>query len=241
MTTKRFLPFTLVALAVLAACSSVPAGNAQLDEARRDYRAAQENPQARDLASGEMRQAGDALARASDAWTRGDDSAKVNHLAYLARQRVAIAQETGSRKAAELGVAIQAVGRTIETMLGSRVALRGMKAQGFGALYNMEGFGSDGARQLGMSTYGATKCGVRYFTRSPHPMRVAPSNTTVAATPVPPLVSRVPFTSTTSPSRKRCSLPDTWHCSSPRSCAQITCSSWKWGPSGARPSGPCAW
>ncbi|MBK8212919.1 MAG: SDR family oxidoreductase [Myxococcales bacterium] len=52
------------------------------------------------------------------------------------------------------------------TMLGSRVALRGMKAQGFGALYNMEGFGSDGARQLGMSTYGATKCGVRYFTRS---------------------------------------------------------------------------
>ncbi len=104
MTTKRFLPFTLVALAVLAACSSVPAGNAQLDEARRDYRAAQENPQARDLASGEMRQAGDALARASDAWTRGDDSAKVNHLAYLARQRVAIAQETGSRKAAELAV-----------------------------------------------------------------------------------------------------------------------------------------
>lgn len=52
------------------------------------------------------------------------------------------------------------------TMLGSRVALRGMRAQGFGALYNMEGFGSDGARQLGMSTYGATKCGVRYFTRS---------------------------------------------------------------------------
>jgi len=104
MTTNRFLPPTLVALAALAACSSVPVGNAQLDEARRDYRAAQENPKARDLASGEMRLAGDALARASDAWTRGDDTDKVNHLSYLARQRVAIAQETGSRKASELAV-----------------------------------------------------------------------------------------------------------------------------------------
>lgn len=104
MTKNRFLPLTLLALAALAACSSVPVGNAQLDEARRDYRAAQENPKARDLASGEMRLAGDALARASDAWTRGDDTDKVNHLSYLARQRVAIAQETGSRKAAELAV-----------------------------------------------------------------------------------------------------------------------------------------
>lgn len=52
------------------------------------------------------------------------------------------------------------------TMLGSHVALEGMRAQGFGALYNMEGFGSDGARQGGMSTYGASKVAVRYFTRS---------------------------------------------------------------------------
>jgi len=54
----------------------------------------------------------------------------------------------------------------VGTMLGSHVALEGMRAQGFGALYNMEGFGSDGARQRGMSTYGASKAAVRYFTRS---------------------------------------------------------------------------
>jgi NADP-dependent 3-hydroxy acid dehydrogenase YdfG len=30
------------------------------------------------------------------------------------------------------------------TILGSRVALSGMMKQGFGALYNMEGLGSDG-------------------------------------------------------------------------------------------------
>ncbi|NOU34349.1 MAG: SDR family oxidoreductase [Polyangiaceae bacterium] len=52
------------------------------------------------------------------------------------------------------------------TMLGSWVAIRGMRAQGFGALYNMEGYGSDGSRQPGMSTYGSTKVAVRYLTRS---------------------------------------------------------------------------
>ncbi|MFO0667542.1 MAG: SDR family oxidoreductase [Polyangiaceae bacterium] len=52
------------------------------------------------------------------------------------------------------------------TMLGSHVALTAMLEQGFGALYNMEGFGSDGSRQPGMSTYGATKAAVRYLTKS---------------------------------------------------------------------------
>jgi len=104
MTTNRFLPLTLVALAALAACSTVPTANTQLDAARSDYRTAQASPPARDLAGGEMRQAGEALARADAAWTRGDDRATVDHLAYLARQRVALAQETGKRKAAELAV-----------------------------------------------------------------------------------------------------------------------------------------
>jgi len=52
------------------------------------------------------------------------------------------------------------------TMNGSRVALEGMLARGAGALYNMEGYGSDGARSLGMAVYGSTKVAVRYLTRS---------------------------------------------------------------------------
>lgn len=52
------------------------------------------------------------------------------------------------------------------TMNGSRVALEGMLKRGAGALYNMEGYGSDGARSLGMSVYGSTKVAVRYLTRS---------------------------------------------------------------------------
>jgi NAD(P)-dependent dehydrogenase (short-subunit alcohol dehydrogenase family) len=52
------------------------------------------------------------------------------------------------------------------TMNGAHVALAGMLLQGAGALYNMEGYGSDGSRTRGMSVYGSTKVAVRYLTRS---------------------------------------------------------------------------
>ncbi|MEQ9444861.1 MAG: SDR family oxidoreductase [Rhodospirillaceae bacterium] len=51
-------------------------------------------------------------------------------------------------------------------MYGCRVALNGMTKQGHGALYTFEGFGSDGAKSAGMSVYGASKFGLRYFTKS---------------------------------------------------------------------------
>ena len=38
-------------------------------------------------------------------------------------------------------------------MNGCFVAMRGMQAQGSGHIYNMEGFGSDGATQVGMAIY----------------------------------------------------------------------------------------
>jgi len=49
------------------------------------------------------------------------------------------------------------------TMYGSRVALNGMAQQGFGALYNMEGHGSNGRKQAGLTLYGTTKAGLRYL------------------------------------------------------------------------------
>lgn len=54
----------------------------------------------------------------------------------------------------------------VGTMHGARVALAGMKTQGRGHIYNMEGFGSDGATQVGMAIYGSSKRAIRYFTRS---------------------------------------------------------------------------
>lgn len=50
------------------------------------------------------------------------------------------------------------------TMYGVQVALRGMLAQGGGKIYTFEGFGSDGMTNPGLTTYGATKCAVRYLT-----------------------------------------------------------------------------
>lgn len=104
MNTHRIFPLTLIALAVLAGCNTMPTNNARLDDARNDYRVAQDDPQSRNLAGGELKLAGDALNKASDAWARGDSPARVDHLAYLAKQRVAIAREVGNQKAAELTV-----------------------------------------------------------------------------------------------------------------------------------------
>lgn len=52
----------------------------------------------------------------------------------------------------------------IGSVHGSQVAIRGMLEQGFGALYNMEGMGSDGRKHDGLTTYGMTKYGLKYFT-----------------------------------------------------------------------------
>lgn len=99
----RFLPTALFAIATLAGCASVPE-NSLLNEARNDYRAAQTNPQVVNLAPTELKQAGDALAKADDASIKKEDAAEVTHLAYLAKQRVAIAQETARQKDAESAV-----------------------------------------------------------------------------------------------------------------------------------------
>ncbi|MEE9466528.1 MAG: SDR family oxidoreductase, partial [Candidatus Neomarinimicrobiota bacterium] len=61
--------------------------------------------------------------------------------------------------------------KVVETNLmgvihGSRVALAGMRDQGFGALYNMEGLGSDGRQVPGLAIYGSTKRAIAYLTKS---------------------------------------------------------------------------
>ena len=49
---------------------------------------------------------------------------------------------------------------------GSKVAMQGMMKQGRGAIYNMEGMGSDGRKHGGLTLYGTTKYAVHYFTES---------------------------------------------------------------------------
>ena len=51
-------------------------------------------------------------------------------------------------------------------LYGSQVAVRGMLAQGGGAIYNMEGMGSDGRQHDGLLTYGASKYALHYLTKA---------------------------------------------------------------------------
>lgn len=50
------------------------------------------------------------------------------------------------------------------TIFGASVAVRGMLAQGYGAIYNLEGLGSDGRKQAGLALYGTSKYAIKYFT-----------------------------------------------------------------------------
>lgn len=52
------------------------------------------------------------------------------------------------------------------SLLGAKVAMTGMLAQGGGRLYVMEGLGSDGRVQPGIITYGASKRAVRYICKA---------------------------------------------------------------------------
>ena len=101
----RLLPLSLLTLAVLAGCSTMPASDSPLMLARNDYSNAQANPQIASLAASELKQASDALDRANAASGKGDDKVVVDHLAYLAKQKVTIARETANQKMAEQAVA----------------------------------------------------------------------------------------------------------------------------------------
>jgi len=101
MLNHRFLLLSLVTLATLAACSLTRPDNSVLEEARGGYARAQSDPQVAKFAADELNQAGAALNKADDAWTKREDDALVNQLAYVAKQRVAIAQETARQKAAD--------------------------------------------------------------------------------------------------------------------------------------------
>ena len=52
----------------------------------------------------------------------------------------------------------------VGSMFGAKVALTGMREQGSGGLYNMEGLGSGGRRVEGLTLYGCSKSSLCYLT-----------------------------------------------------------------------------
>jgi outer membrane protein OmpA-like peptidoglycan-associated protein len=102
----NFLKALVVAGTIaLAGCSTVPTTTPTLDEARADFVAANNNPQVATYAQMEFKQAGEALDRANQAAAQRESLDAIDRLAYVAKQKIATAQEVAKTKAAEADVA----------------------------------------------------------------------------------------------------------------------------------------
>lgn len=104
--TSRFLkPAVLASAILLAACSTTPMTTPQLDQARADFVAANNNPQVSSYAPLEFKQASDALNAANAAAAKKESLEDIDRLAYVAKQKIATAQEVARAKAAEANIA----------------------------------------------------------------------------------------------------------------------------------------
>jgi hypothetical protein len=92
-----------LAIALCAGCAYIPRDNVRLEEARRAYAEALVDPAVAAFAANELNTAAEILERAGKARDTLDDPAVVDHLSYLARQRVAIAREAARLRSLESG------------------------------------------------------------------------------------------------------------------------------------------
>ena len=92
----------LLALAGVTGCSFIPQHSQLLDEARSHYTRAAADPLVVDLAASELSEARALLEQAAGARATYNDSAVVDHIAYLAKQRVAIAREVATLRRLEM-------------------------------------------------------------------------------------------------------------------------------------------
>ena len=101
---KIYFTFALLAvIALMTACGSIGT-TTLLDQTRNDYRMAQNNPKVATYAPLELKQAGDALAQADAEATKSRSAEKIDQLAYLAKQKIALTQEVANQRAAEAEV-----------------------------------------------------------------------------------------------------------------------------------------
>jgi outer membrane protein OmpA-like peptidoglycan-associated protein len=122
---RTAMPLTALAIAALGACSSMPDRNAALDQARQRLEMARSESTVATLAPEELGRAGTAFAAAEEARRRGDDRVQIDHLAYLANQRVTVAQEAAAERSAQAVTANASAERD-----RMRLALRTAEADG---------------------------------------------------------------------------------------------------------------
>jgi outer membrane protein OmpA-like peptidoglycan-associated protein len=87
-----------------AACSTPPAKPSLLEQARSNYIAAQSSPTVTRYAPLELQQAGEALQLANTAAQNHGSNDSIDKLAYVANQKIALAQEVTKQKTAEAEV-----------------------------------------------------------------------------------------------------------------------------------------
>jgi outer membrane protein OmpA-like peptidoglycan-associated protein len=103
-----YFPTLVCASALLVACAANPTTTSLLDQTRNDYAVAQNNPKVPNLASLELAQAKTSLDQANSAASSSESEAAVNKLAYIAKQKIALAQEVASQRDAQAQIALSA-------------------------------------------------------------------------------------------------------------------------------------
>lgn len=104
MQNHRYNLIILFAVAIVSGCATMPE-NTSLTEARNKFNNARTKPDVTNLAALELKTAEDTLRKADAALEEDEDDDTINQLAYLAKQQVAVAEETAKQKAAELAIA----------------------------------------------------------------------------------------------------------------------------------------
>lgn len=106
---KTFLRTSILRTSILAtvlicACSTVPRTTGLLEQVRTDYAVLQNNPQAERYAPVQMQQANNAMIRANLASIHRESTDDIDHLASIAKDKIALTQEVTARKVAEAEV-----------------------------------------------------------------------------------------------------------------------------------------
>ncbi|MEO7105402.1 MAG: OmpA family protein [Rhodoferax sp.] len=96
---------------LISACASTPKSIASLDQVHVDYMQAQNNPKVATYAALEMQSASEALAKADAAAKSRESLDTVDKLAYLTKQKIALATEVANRKSSEADIASAAASR----------------------------------------------------------------------------------------------------------------------------------
>jgi outer membrane protein OmpA-like peptidoglycan-associated protein len=105
MKTNRIYILLAATVVLLSACASGPKTTSLLEQVRVDYAQAQANPKVATHAALEMQAATEALSKAEAAAKGRDSLETVDKLAYLTKQKIALANEVASRKSSEADIA----------------------------------------------------------------------------------------------------------------------------------------